>query len=104
LKNATKIRKQEKKKAKKEAKKKEERKQQELQEESNTLFVRNIGFETNERKFKEFMEKFGPVKYAVLCKPKEIGQLDPENKEENKMAKMHKGNGFVKFKSKDSAE
>jgi RNA recognition motif-containing protein len=63
-KNAAKIKKQEKKKAKKQADKKEEK---EIVE-SATLFVRNIGFETNEKKFKIFMEKFGPVKYAVLCK------------------------------------
>jgi hypothetical protein len=31
--------------------------------------VRNIGFETDENKFKEFMQKFGEIKYAVLCKP-----------------------------------
>jgi RNA recognition motif-containing protein len=67
-KNATKIKKQEKKKAKKEAKKKEEKKQLAETVESETLFVRNIGFEIDEAKFKEFMNKFGPVKYAVLCK------------------------------------
>jgi len=50
------------------------------------------------------MEKFGPVKYAVLCKSKDMGQLDPENKDENQMAKRHKGNGFVKFKNKESAD
>ena len=33
-----------------------------------TLFVRNIGFETDEARFVEFMQKFGEVKYAVLCK------------------------------------
>lgn len=63
-KNAAKIKKQEKKKAKKNVEKKIEKEETE----SITLFVRNIGFETNERKFKAFMEKFGPLKYAVLCK------------------------------------
>jgi RNA recognition motif-containing protein len=56
-KNAAKIKKQQKKKAKKAEAKKIEKKSQL----SETLFVRNIGFETTEEKFKEFMEKFGPV-------------------------------------------
>lgn len=34
--------------------------------------MRNIGYETDEAKFKEFMQKFGPVKYAVLCKPNRV--------------------------------
>jgi len=75
-KNAKKIKKQEKKRAKKEAKKQEERKMLEQQVESETLFVRNVGFETDEAKFREFMEKFGPVKYAVLCKADEIAEKD----------------------------
>jgi len=98
LKNAAKIKKQEKKKAKKIAEKKE------IKEtvESATLFVRNIGFETNERKFKAFMEKFGPVKYAVLCKtnglrPEDTTMEDPEAKT------AHKGTGFVKFLAKEPA-
>ena len=75
-KNATKIKKQEKKKAKKEAKKQDDKKQLEDATESVALFVRNIGFETDETKFKEFMVKFGPVKYAVLCKTGEIAKND----------------------------
>ena len=82
-KNATKIKKQEKKKAKKEAKKQDEKKQYEQQVESETLFVRNIGFETDEAKFKEFMEKFGPLKYAVLCKTNEIAKKDEDSKDKD---------------------
>ena len=101
-KNAAKIKKQEKKKAKKMAEKKEEIKEHKDMTESATLFVRNIGFETNEKKFREFMEKFGPVKYAVLCKtnalkPEDIGEEDPEAKT------AHKGTGFVKFLAKQPA-
>ena len=90
------------KKAKKLAEKKEEVKEYKDMTESVTLFVRNIGFETNEKKFRVFMEKFGPVKYAVLCKtnalkPEDIGQEDPEAKT------AHKGTGFVKFMAKEPA-
>ena len=68
--NAAKIKKQEKKKAKKLEKKKEEQKAK--NEELKTLFVRNIGYETDEAKFREFMQKFGAIKYAVLCKPNRV--------------------------------
>ena len=37
-----------------------------------TLFVRNIGWNTTEEEFKEFMNKFGEVKYAVLCKTNDL--------------------------------
>ena len=37
-----------------------------------TLFVRNIGWDTTEKDFKEYMESFGPVKYAVLCRVHEL--------------------------------
>ena len=72
------------------------------QVESATLFVRNIGFETNEKKFKAFMEKFGPVKYAVLCK---TNGLKPEDtmQEDLEAKTPHKGTGFVKFLSKEPA-
>ena len=89
-KNRAKIRKQEKKKAKKLEVKKEEKKAKE-EKESQTLFVRNIGYETDEPKFLEYMKKFGEVKYAVLCK----SQVDD--------GPPHKGTGFVRFKSEASA-
>lgn len=59
--------------------------------ESQTLFVRNIGYETDEPKFLEYMKKFGEVKYAVLCK----SQVDD--------GPPHKGTGFVRFKQESSA-
>jgi len=34
----------------------------------STLFARNIGWDITDVEFKEFMEKFGPVRYAVLNK------------------------------------
>jgi RNA recognition motif-containing protein len=79
-----------------------EKKEVKEETESVTLFVRNIGFETNERKFKAFMDKFGPVKYAVLCK---TNGLKPEDtREEDLEAKTaHKGTGFVKFLTKEPA-
>jgi RNA recognition motif-containing protein len=48
------------------------------------------------------MAKFGPVKYAVLCKtnalkPEDIKEEDPEAKT------AHKGTGFVKFLTKEPA-
>jgi RNA recognition motif-containing protein len=55
---------------------------------SETLFVRNIGYETTQAKFKEFMEKFGEVKYALLCK------VNSGEKAENGEA-ANKGTGFV---------
>lgn len=33
-----------------------------------TLFVRNVGWDTTEQEFREHLEQFGPVDYAVLCK------------------------------------
>lgn len=89
LKNAAKIKKQEKKKAKK----LEQKKQAEQANLSETLFVRNIGYETNQDRFREFMEKFGPVHYAVLCKSNNEGD-----------ASAHKGTGFVQFKSQEIAD
>ena len=65
-----------------------------------TLFVRNIGFETTELKFKEFMEKFGEVNYAVLCKQSNrIGEGD----DATPAAINHRGTGFVQFKNRDAA-
>jgi RNA recognition motif-containing protein len=33
-----------------------------------TLFVRNIAWDVSQEAFKEHMEQFGQVAYAVLCK------------------------------------
>ena len=78
-----------KKKAKKAAKE-EKLPEKERKDNSCTLFVRNIGFETNQDKFKEFMQRFGDLAYAVLCKGSDEGP--------------HRGSGFVKFKRREDAQ
>lgn len=65
-----------------------------------TLFVRNIGFETTEEKFKEFMQKFGEINYAVLCKQHNMGQEDQDGEA---VGPSHRGTGFVQFKNTESA-
>lgn len=40
-------------------------------DETNTLFVRNLAFTVTEDQLKTFFEKFGPVKYAKICKNRE---------------------------------
>lgn len=76
--------------AKKKAKKLAKEPVEEKPEDSCTLFVRNIGFETTQEKFKEFVERFGQVAYAVLCKA-DGGE-------------SHRGSGFVKFKRREDAQ
>jgi RNA recognition motif-containing protein len=61
--------------------------------------VRNIGWNTNQAEFKAYMEKFGDVKYAVLCR----AQGD-EDKADGEAAATHKGTGFVRFKNKPDAD
>ena len=59
--------------------------QRENNEAERTLFVRNIGWDTDEAEFREFMESFGQLKYAVLCKTR--GDLmDKVDGEEQKVA------------------
>ena len=96
-KNAAKIRKQEKKKAKKTAAKREEEKANL----PDPLFVRNIGYEVDQAKFQEFCEKFGPVVYAVLCKAHGVNEdKDKDEKPiEGSQKPLHKGTGFVRFKT-----
>ena len=60
---------------------------------ASTLFVRNVAWDVSQQQFKEQMETFGPVLYAVLCKA--AGDMKVENMEE---AATHKGTGFVRFK------
>lgn len=57
-------------------KKKEEREKEAAE---RTLFVRNIGWDTTEDDFKEHMEQFGPVDYAVLCKAAIRDVTQPED-------------------------
>ena len=46
------------------------------------------------------MEKFGPVKYAVLCKANELARKDDEDLKDKDARPTHKGTGFVKFATK----
>ena len=57
-----------------------------------SLFVRNIGFDTTEEQFKEFMATFGELKYAVLCKMSGFN-LNEDGEEKGKVT--HKGTGFA---------
>lgn len=61
----------------------EERQQRKQQETDNanqaTLFVRNIGWDTTQDDFKEFMEQFGNVKYAVLCRASGDASAEGQN-------------------------
>ena len=41
--------------------------------------MRNIGYDTTQEQFKDFMERFGEVKYAILCKTRD----QEDNKESN---------------------
>jgi hypothetical protein len=43
------------------------------------------------------MGKFGPLKYAVLCKARELRDQDGESA-------AHKGTGFVQFRDARAAE
>eukprot|EP00826_Nyctotherus_ovalis_P040309 TRINITY_DN3963_c0_g2_i2.p1 TRINITY_DN3963_c0_g2~~TRINITY_DN3963_c0_g2_i2.p1 ORF type:complete len:592 (+),score=219.44 TRINITY_DN3963_c0_g2_i2:99-1874(+) len=58
-------------------------------DEKTTLFVRNISFDTTEEEFKEYFSTYGEINYAKLC-------MNPETK-------MHKGTGFVQYKSEADA-
>jgi len=67
--------------------------------------VRNIGYETDQAKFLEFMSKFGPVQYAVLCKAPSIQKDDDENIPiANEGKTLHKGTGFVRFKTQEATD
>ena len=37
------------------------------QQNSATLFVRNVAWDVTKEEFREHMEQFGEVSYAVLC-------------------------------------
>lgn len=72
--------------------------------EERTLFVRNIGWDTTEQEFREHMEQFGPVDYAVLCKAaiRDVTQQEDKpaskaNKKQDQLLGTHKGTGFVRF-------
>ncbi len=66
-----------------------------------TLFVRNVAWDVTQQQFREYMEQFGPVAYAVLCKA--AGDMKVEQLE-GSLPTTHKGTGFVRFKkAEDSA-
>ena len=66
--------------------------------------MRNIGWDTDEVEFREFMESFGQVDYAVLCKTRGDLMQSEENEPKNNQSQQqqsvnHKGTGFVRFSS-----
>ena len=70
------------------------REENKTKDSKETLFVRNIGWDTTQDQFKEHMEQFGKVKYALLCRA--TGELDDTT--------AHRGTGFVRFENKADAE
>ena len=83
-------------------KKKEWKSKDTKQECDSTLFVRNIGWDTDEMAFRDFMETFGDIKYAVLCKTK--GDLMESADGEKTQKSNHTGTGFVRFENKEDAD
>ena len=61
--------------------------------------MRNISYDTTDEEFKQFMEKFGQLKYGVLCKSKDL--VGGENGESKP---AHKGTGFVQFRDASVAQ
>lgn len=57
---------------------------------SRTLFIRNLGFDTNEETLKGLFSKYGKIRYCLICK----------NKETN----VSKGSGFIMFDNKDDID
>ncbi|XP_046394717.1 RNA-binding protein 28 [Ischnura elegans] len=55
-----------------------------------TVFLRNVSFQTTSEELKEFMEKFGPVTYALICV--------------DRVTDHSKGTAFVKFKNSEGAK
>lgn len=59
-------------------------------EDGCTVFITNIPFSVDNDQLKEFAERTGPVKYALICV--------------DRMTEHSKGSGFVKFVDKDHAD
>ncbi|KAI4495694.1 hypothetical protein M0802_008529 [Mischocyttarus mexicanus] len=59
-------------------------------EEGKTVFIKNVPFSTTNNELKEFMERFGPVEYALIC-------ID-------RLTEHSKGTAFVKFKNVEDSE
>ena len=84
-----------------EVKPKQKSRRDEADAQDCTLFVRNIGWDTNETDFRDFMESFGGIKYAVLCKARSDLL---EGAEGGEQVQNHKGTGFVRFETKEEAD
>ncbi|GAU97994.1 hypothetical protein RvY_09201 [Ramazzottius varieornatus] len=59
-------------------------------EQGRTLFVRNIPFDTTSDQLRDEFKKFGVLKYALVCTHPDSGHS--------------RGNGFVQFRDKESAD
>lgn len=59
-------------------------------DEGKTVFVKNLPFSVSDQEFRERVEEFGPVFYALVCK--------------DKLTEHSKGSGFVKFKVKQTEQ
>jgi nucleolar protein 4 len=57
---------------------------------TRTLFVRNLGFDTDENSLKGLFSKYGKLKYCLICR--------------NKETKSSKGSGFIMFEKKEDLE
>ncbi|KAK9308407.1 hypothetical protein QLX08_001583 [Tetragonisca angustula] len=58
--------------------------------EGKTVFLKNVPFSVKNDELKQYMERFGPIYYALVC-------IDP-------LTEFSKGTAFVKFKNAESAE
>lgn len=58
--------------------------------EGKTVFLKNVPFSVKNQQLRSYMEKFGPVYYALVC-------IDP-------LTEFSKGTAFVKFRNVEDAE
>lgn len=63
---------------------------QQEDDENNTVFIKNLSFDTTDEDLKECFSQFGSVKYALIVK--------------DKISNHSKGSGFVKFFKSESAQ
>ena len=68
--------------------------------------MRNIGWDSDESQFRDFMESFGQIKYAVLCKTRGdlMEETGADGKPAEKQQSNHKGTGFVRFEDQEDAD
>ncbi|GBP05620.1 RNA-binding protein 28 [Eumeta japonica] len=59
-------------------------------EDGCTVFIRNIPFSVDDEQLKTFVEKTGPIKYALVCV--------------DKLTEHSRGTGFAKFLNREDAE